>query len=308
MQDFFAHLGHQTAGAFGLLLAAYLSLAVTWPLFLWMEKRWPVIADTPRANFYLNWRITISNLFLAPLFAAAVAILTLSITDWLGTPGLELTPIEFSVGIPVIDLLLQGTTIFLIACFLGDFSYYWWHRLQHTVPFLWELHKLHHSDENLNATTIYRSHFLEPAGQGLVRGLSIGLIFDTTSEPQTLLAIVAGGLLIAIWDYFIHANVRLDSLHRLLPYFSTPQFHWIHHSKEPQHQDKNFSIWLPMFDIAFGTYYRPHKDEYPATGLSSGEQFHGVWQAQTAPFIAWHAMLKQRWQQRRTAPPAKESS
>ena len=292
--SFFAQLVTQTGGAFGLLFFAYLSLLLTWPIFLWMEKRWPVIADTPRANYWLNWRITLSNLFLAPTFAALIALFTIAVADGLGTPSLELSPVTLSVGIPAIDLLLQGAVIFFVACFLGDFSYYWWHRLQHTVPVLWELHKLHHSDENLNATTIYRSHFLEPAGQGLVRGLTIGLVFDTSAQPQTVLAVVAGGLLIAVWDYFIHANVKLPALHRVLPFFSTPHFHWIHHSREPEHKDKNFSIWLPMFDIAFGTYYAPHREEYPATGLSSGEQFHSVWQAQTAPFVAWRNMFKAR--------------
>lgn len=294
MDAFLEQLTSQTSGAFGILLLAYLSLLFTWPLFLLMEKRWPVIPNTPRANYSLNWRITLSNLFLAPLFAALVALFTLAVGNWIGTPGLELSPVTVSVGIPAVDLVLQGLIIFFVACFIGDFSYYWWHRLQHEVPFLWELHKLHHSDENLNTSTIYRSHFLEPAGQGLVRGLTIGLIFDTSAGPQTVLAIVMGGLLVVVWDYFIHANVKLDALHRLMPFFSTPQYHWIHHSKERVHQDKNYAIWLPMFDVAFGTYYHPHKDEYPATGLSSGEQFTTVWKAQTSPFVAWANMLKQK--------------
>ncbi|NND68377.1 MAG: hypothetical protein HKN19_12390, partial [Halioglobus sp.] len=54
-----------------------------------------------------------------------------------------------------------------------------------------------------------------------------------------------------------------------------------------EHQDKNFSIWLPMFDVAFGSYYHPKIDEYPPTGLQSGETFETVWHAQTAPFVAW---------------------
>jgi sterol desaturase/sphingolipid hydroxylase (fatty acid hydroxylase superfamily) len=294
-EGFLEQLAAQTGGAFTLLFFAYLSLLCTWPLFLWMEKRWPAVPDTPRSNYWFNWQITLSNLFLAPVFAALVTLFTLSVTAWLGTPSLELSPVTITVGVPALDLVIQGAIIFLVACFLGDFAYYWWHRLQHTVPVLWELHKLHHSDEHLNTTTIYRSHFLEPAGQGLVRGLTIGLLFDISAQPATLLAVVAGGLLIAIWDYFIHANVRLPWLDRLLPLFSTPHFHWIHHSREARHRDKNFSIWLPMFDIAFGTYYRPGADEYPQTGLSNREQFTSVWQAQAAPFIAWS-----NWRRRRS--------
>lgn len=272
------------AAAIGLFLG-YLSLLLSWPGFLWLEKKSPAQPGVPRANYRFNWLITFSNLILAPSFAAAIGVFTLLVTDRVGLPSLQLATDGVGFGIPAIDLLLQGALIFLVACFLGDFSYYWWHRAQHTFPVLWELHKLHHSDENLNTTTIFRSHFLEPAGQALFRGLSIGLLFDTT--PESIFAAVTGGLLLGLWDFFIHANVRFDALYRLTPFFSNPQFHWIHHSKLPQHQDKNFSIWLPLFDVAFGSYYKPEVNEYPPTGLSSGEKIETLWDAQAGPLIAW---------------------
>ncbi|MCB1689768.1 MAG: sterol desaturase family protein [Halioglobus sp.] len=294
MQAFWSDYLELATGAFTLLFLAYLSLLLTWPGFLLLEKLTPVQKHTPAANYKLNWKITYSNLFLAPAFVALVVLVTAFLVDLTGLPSLSLSTAQLSVGLPVVDVVLQGGVIFLTACFLGDLWYYWWHRAQHKIPFLWELHKLHHSDENLNTTTIFRSHFLEPSGQALVKGLTIGLIFDISEAPQTLLAIVAAGLLPAVWDYFIHANVRIDALHRLVPFFSNPQYHWIHHSRMPEHRDKNFAIWLPMFDIAFGSYYHPRRDEYPPTGLSSGETFETVWTAQTAPFSAWAQMLKNR--------------
>jgi sterol desaturase/sphingolipid hydroxylase (fatty acid hydroxylase superfamily) len=294
MQEILTEYRELAAGAMVLLFFAYLSLLISWPGFLLLEKLTPAQMTTPRTNYKLNWTITWSNLLLAPAFVALVVLITAFMVSLTGLPSLSLSTAEISIGIPFIDLLLQATAIFLTACFLGDFSYYWWHRAQHKIPVLWEVHKLHHSDENLNSTTIFRSHFLEPAGQALVKGLTIGFIFDTTEAPQTVLAIVAGGLIPGLWDYFIHANVRIDALHRVLPYFSVPQFHWIHHSSKPEHQDKNFAIWLPMFDIAFGSYYHPRVDEYPAPGLSSGEKIESLWEAQAGPFMAWSRMLKNR--------------
>jgi sterol desaturase/sphingolipid hydroxylase (fatty acid hydroxylase superfamily) len=292
VSDFWINYLQQLGGVTIGLLAGYMSLLLSWPLFLWMEKISPAQAGVPKENYKLNWKITFSNLVLAPAFAATVVVFTVWAAAHTGLPSLRFSAEGLGVGIPALDLVIQALIIFFTACFLGDFSYYWWHRAQHTFPFLWELHKLHHSDENLNSTTIFRSHFLEPAGQSLFRGLSIGLIFDITSAPESLLAVVAGGLFLGLWDYFIHANVRIDALHRLTPFFSNPQFHWIHHSRLPEHQDKNFSIWLPMFDVAFGTYYRSRIDEYPPTGLSSGEKIETVWEGQTGPFIAWTRALK----------------
>lgn len=293
-------------GTYQALAFAYLSLVLSWPLFLLLEKITPVIKNTPRANYWLNWRITASNLLLAPVFSALITLLTVYAAGGLGFPSLKLAPVTLSVGIPVADILIQGSIIFVLACIMGDFSYYWWHRLQHKIPFLWELHKLHHSDENLNTTTIYRSHFLEPAGQALFRGLTIGLIVDASAQPITLMSIFFGGLLLVIWDYFIHANVRIDALNRMMPFFSVPQFHWIHHSKLPEHQDKNFSIWLPIYDVIFGSYYKPAVDEYPPTGLSSGEKIETVWEAQTGPFVAWAQSIKKHFASKRRS--ARESS
>lgn len=274
-----------------LLLYGYGSLLLTWPVFLLLEKLTPVNPHTPRSNYWLNWKVTLCNLLLSPLFSAAIVMLMVHLVGAAGLPSLKIPTMEISVGIPVLDLIMQGVLIFLVACVTGDLWYYWWHRLQHKLPFLWELHKLHHSDEHLNTTTIYRSHFLEYAGQAVFQGLALGLIFDIAEFEQTMLAGIAG-LTKVVWDYFIHANVRIDRLNKLLPYFSTPQYHWIHHSKLPQHHDKNFAIWLPAYDVIFGSYYRPSVDEYPPTGLASGEKIETVWAGQTEPLIAWARMLK----------------
>jgi sterol desaturase/sphingolipid hydroxylase (fatty acid hydroxylase superfamily) len=292
MQEFGAELLEQVALTYVVLLLAYLSLLLSWPAFLWLEWKYPVHRLTPRSNYILNWKITVSNLLLAPAFLSVAVLSMLHLARATGLPSLSISTAGISIGMPLLDIILQGTVIFFTSVFLGDFSYYWWHRAQHKIAFLWEIHKLHHSEDNLNSTTIYRSHFLEPAGQAIVKGLTIGMIFDTSETPQTVLAVVAGILLPALWDYFIHANVRINALHRLLPFFSVPQFHWIHHSRMPQHRDKNFAIWLPLFDLAFGSYYHPDVDEYPATGLASGEKMESVWAAQREPFLAWRRMLK----------------
>ncbi len=56
---------------------------------------------------------------------------------------------------------------------------------------------------------------------------------------------------------------------------NNPQYHRIHHSVEPQHQNKNFCKLLPLFDLMFGTVWKPGKDEFPATGLATGDAARG---------------------------------
>jgi len=273
----------QLPNAVTLLMYAYGLLLVTWPLFLLLEKRSPVVPQTPGERYHFNWAIVASNFCLTPLVYAIVTTTTVLIARDFDLPLLPYPEFSIETGSALVDTALRGLAFFLTGSFLGDLWYYWWHRAQHEIPFLWEFHKLHHSDESMNSTTIYRSHFFELAGQALVRGLTVGLLIDLSGAEQIPIAALAAGLLPPIWDIYIHANVRVDRLNRLVPFFSTPQYHWIHHSRLPQHQDKNYAIWLPLFDVIFGSYFRPDVDEYPPTGLSSGERIDTVWEAQAGP-------------------------
>ena len=121
MQELWSTYLTQASGVFIVLLLAYLLLLVSWPLFLWLERKMPVQPHTPRANYWLNWKITCSNLLLAPAFAALVTLFTVYVAGTSGRPSLEVSPLALSDGQPLADTLLQGAVIFFSACFLGDF-------------------------------------------------------------------------------------------------------------------------------------------------------------------------------------------
>jgi len=62
-----------------------------------------------------------------------------------------------------------------------------------------------------------------------------------------------------------HANLRTNygPLKHILV---TPQSHRIHHSREPEHVDKNFGLFLTIWDRLFGTLHANY-EEYPETGI-----------------------------------------
>lgn len=142
----------------------------------------------------------------------------------------------------------------------GDFWGYIVHRAMHKVPVLWAMHSLHHSAETLSIITGARHFWLEDAVHTAALPV-LGIIFKI---PHEVLATVAA--LYIVPEALVHTNVRL-SLGRLGLIFNNPQYHRIHHSIEPQHLNKNFCRMLPLFDVIFGTAYKPAKDEFPATGL-----------------------------------------
>ncbi|MEM8829555.1 MAG: sterol desaturase family protein [Cyanobacteria bacterium P01_G01_bin.19] len=171
---------------------------------------------------------------------------------------------------------------FALLYFLAvDFFYYWFHRWQHKTAFLWEQHKFHHSERSLNVTSSRRVHWLEDPFILFFLGIPMGVLFNFSSLAIGILAFIE-----ILWLQFIHMNLRLE-----LGWFSrvvtAPQYHRIHHSFQDEHIDKNFSAFFPIWDIVFGTYYHPRKNEFPQTGLHTGETYNNLWTASVSPFQAW---------------------
>lgn len=166
-----------------------------------------------------------------------------------------------------------------------DFFYYWFHRLQHWSKWLWAEHALHHSDEQMNVTTAVRHHWLEMPLNILFIALPVSLLFSTP-----LITIPVAYVLTYAIGYMIHINARVSS-GKLAWLLASPQNHRIHLSKAPEHWDKNFAQSLPLWDVIFGTYYQPKENEYPETGLASGETVTTLGKALLMPFTVWRSML-----------------
>ena len=108
MSDFWINYLQQLGGVTIGLLAGYMSLLLSWPLFLWMEKISPAQAGVPKENYKLNWKITFSNLVLAPAFAATVVVFTVWAAAHTGLPSLRFSAEGLGVGIPALDLVIQA--------------------------------------------------------------------------------------------------------------------------------------------------------------------------------------------------------
>lgn len=151
--------------------------------------------------------------------------------------------------------------------FLGRAFLSWGtHYLNHKVPFLWAIHRVHHADTRLDVSTTVRFHPLE-------------FVFTT---PLTLAGVVLlGAPPVAILIYelmdasvtvFSHANVRLpwwvDRPLRL--FIVTPDVHRVHHSSHQPETDSNYGAVLTIWDRVLGTYRRKSAEDLAAqeTGLS----------------------------------------
>ena len=181
-----------------------------------------------------------------------------------------------------------GNLLFaLFFVFVWDVWQYWIHRLQHVVPVLWQTHKFHHSETALNSSTQARHHLTHGFLFMLLN--SPLLVFFGTVSPHAIAAFIMS----RIWGFVNHANLRLP-FGPLTPIVAGPQWHRIHHSIQAQHHDKNFAAFFPVIDIVFGTYYRPQREEYPATGLTGEESAGDLRDATVEPFLGIYDLARRR--------------
>jgi sterol desaturase/sphingolipid hydroxylase (fatty acid hydroxylase superfamily) len=163
-----------------------------------------------------------------------------------------------------------------------DLWQYLLHRLQHRFALLWETHRFHHEETEVNAATQTRVHAISYL-LALVFHLPVIALFGLWAPPA-----IAAFLMFTLWGFVNHANLRLP-LGPLTPIVAGPQFHRIHHSALPQHRDLNFAVLFPAIDMIFGTYYRPARDEFPPTGLA-GPKVRRLEGATYGPLLAWWRM------------------
>lgn len=174
---------------------------------------------------------------------------TLAVAWWVAQQGDGLL-IRFEVGFPA-ALVITVVTFELLS--------YGLHRLLHTVPWLWRIHVVHHSDTELDFTTTYRSHPLEVIFVTLATIPVIALL----GPPFAIVVVYQIGRVSV--NIIAHSNVYLPEwVDRWLRYLIvTPDFHRCHHSDDRRFTDSNYGAFLPLFDFLFGTATRKPFAEHP---------------------------------------------
>ena len=149
------------------------------------------------------------------------------------------------------------------AFLLFDFLQWFHHWVRHKVRPFWEFHVIHHSQREMNLFTDVRVHGVE---YFIAQTITIVPLLAFQLSANAIMGLSA----FTLWyTRLYHANIR-SNFGPLRYLLVTPQSHRIHHSIEPRHRDRNFSVILTVWDRLFGTLY-PSYDEYPPTGVEGVE-------------------------------------
>jgi sterol desaturase/sphingolipid hydroxylase (fatty acid hydroxylase superfamily) len=170
----------------------------------------------------------------------------------------------------------------LLAILVLDFLIWFQHWLTHKVPLLWRLHRVHHADHDIDASTAVRFHPLEILFSIALKSVAVLLL------GAPFIAVVVFEALVNATAIFNHANLRLprwlDRTIRLV--LVTPDMHRVHHSVHRDETDSNFGFALPWWDHLFGTYRAEPRDGHDkmVTGLSE-------YQSEGPERLGWSLLL-----------------
>ena len=162
---------------------------------------------------------------------------------------------------PLRDVVGRQVWVWVLLFFLDDFTYYWFHRLNHEIRFLWAGHVNHHSSEYLNFGTALRQGVGERVYKYLywlwlpVLGFDVGMI----------LVMININL---IYQFWIHTEAVRRLPRWFEAVFNTPSHHRVHHGSNTRYLDRNHAGVLILWDKLFGTFSPELEAEPVVYGLT----------------------------------------
>jgi len=136
--------------------------------------------------------------------------------------------------------------VWLLCQLADDFSYYWFHRQNHNIRFLWAAHIVHHSSDNFNLGTAVRNGWFT-----ILYKPFFYMWMPAIGFPPEMVVVCLG--IEALWQFQLH-SVYVPKMGIIEKIFNTHTMHQVHHAKNLEYMDKNHGGFLNIFDKMFGTW------------------------------------------------------
>ena len=151
--------------------------------------------------------------------------------------------------------------VWIICMLLDDFTYYWFHRQNHMVRFLWAAHIVHHSSDNFNLGTAVRNGWFTLFYKPFFYVWIVIIGF-----PPEMLVVCLG--IEALWQFQLHTQY-IKKLGFIEKFVNTHTMHQVHHACNLEYMDKNHGGFLNAFDKIFGTWKELDDDIEIQYGVTS---------------------------------------
>lgn len=162
---------------------------------------------------------------------------------------------------PLQDVIQRQWWAWVILFFLDDFSYYWFHRMNHEVRLFWAGHVAHHSSQQFNLGTALR----QGAGERLHKYLFWLWIPLLGFDALMIFVMMSINLL---YQFFVHTEVVYKLPKAIEFIFNTPSHHRVHHASNIRYLDCNHAGALIIWDRIFKTFSEEIPSDIPKYGLT----------------------------------------
>ena len=137
----------------------------------------------------------------------------------------------------------------ILSLVVLDLGIYWQHVASHRWSWFWRIHRVHHTDLDLDVTSAVRFHPVEILLSMIFKGLLILLL------GAPVLAVIIFEVILSSCALFNHSNVKiplwLESLLRI--FLVTPRMHRIHHSVVEEEANSHYGFSVSLWDYLFQT-------------------------------------------------------
>lgn len=170
---------------------------------------------------------------------------------------------------PLQDVVGRQWWAWVLLFFLEDFTYYWFHRLNHQIRIFWAGHVTHHSSEYLNLGTALR----QGVGERLHKFFFWLWLAAIGFDPIMIFTMMSISL---IYQFWVHTELvdKLPTWYEAL--FNTPSHHRVHHASNVEYLDCNHAGVLIIWDRLFGTFSPEQTANRPIYGLTNNIHTHHV--------------------------------
>lgn len=248
--------------------AIFIGLLVGFAILESLLPRRPLKPIKARRWFTNLMIIIIDSVLVKLLFkSAAVGVALWAVTNGYGLFNWIETPYWVAFGISFLVL---------------DFAIWFSHLASHKVPLFWRIHRMHHSDVDIDTSTAIRFHPIEIVLSMCWKFVIVLLLGAPALSVLVFEVVLNGGAL------FNHSNTKLplwfDKVLRLL--IVTPDMHRVHHSVIGREHNSNYGFNLSIWDRMFSTYV--DQPEMGHEGMTIGLE---PWQDEKPARLDWALLV-----------------
>jgi len=144
---------------------------------------------------------------------------------------------------------------------LEDLAFYFEHRIDHFCRLFWAVHVTHHSSEEFNLSTGFRSSVFQPVYR-FAYFIPIAL---TGFHPLDIVFMYS---ITQTYGILVHTRYIKKMPGWFETVFVSPSHHRVHHASNITYLDKNMGMCLIIWDKLFGTFQKELDSEPVVYGLT----------------------------------------